>query len=380
MRQPSPSKQYPGGQPTACGLSGRALTGLRGVAALLIVVHHYALLQSSFPPALHNLAHGAYLAVDLFFVLSGYVMALAYGHWFTPTTGWPHHGLTGLAAYIEFILRRLARLWPLHAVVVLTLLAQDYLLDRWMAWPKLIACNLLLVQGWGISQSINPPSWSISTELAAYLLFPLLSALVLHGPQWKAWAALAAAAGLLVIAVTLASDTGLGRRGALDIHENWSVLPLLRCLGGFTIGLVLFRAVRAARLSRLLAQPWTGPAIAASVLAMLGLRAPDLLIYPLLPVLVAAVHLGVGRMQRVLASSWPHRLGVLSYALYLVHYPIIAAVPSGLWPSPYSFVACLGISLGVASGAHRLVEWPARLGLRRLVAQVQARLAYAELR
>ena len=343
----------------ASAVNDRALTGLRGAAALLVVAHHCMLAGLLAQPLWPGLYRGAYLAVDLFFVLSGYVMALAYAHWFTP-------GEWGAARYAGFVLRRLARLWPLHAAVTAALAASEWLQGAWPYWPKLIAANVLLIQGWGISQSINPPSWSISTELAAYLLFPALSAAALHGPPKRAWLMAAMAAALLAAAVALAAEAPGSRRGLLDLHGNWSVLPLLRCLGGFITGLLLFRAVRHPAVLRAMAHPWTGPAAAAAAVAMVGLRVPDLLTYPLLPVLVGAVHHGRGWLPRGLAGAAMHQLGVLSYALYLVHYPIVSALPPDALPAGLEFATCAALSVAAAYAAHRLVELPGRQAVLRL--------------
>lgn len=343
----------------AGAVNDRALTGLRGAAALMVVAHHCMLAGLLPQPLWPDLYRGAYLAVDLFFVLSGYVMALAYAHWFVP-------GEWGAARYAAFVLRRLARLWPLHAAVTAALLAAGWLGGGWPFWPKLIVANALLIQGWGISQSINPPSWSVSTELAAYLLLPALSAAALHGSPKRAWLMALAAATLLVGVALLAPDAPGSRRGLLDLHGNWSMLPLLRCLGGFMTGLLLFRAVRNPAVLHVLAQPWTGPAVAAAVVAMAGLRVPDLLTYPLLPVLVGAVHHGRGWLPRSLGGMVPHQIGVLSYALYLVHYPILSALPRGMLPAGFEFAACAGLSLAAAYAAHKLVELPGRRAVMRL--------------
>ena len=328
----------------------------------MVVTHHYVLLKLPLQPLWPNLYRGMYLAVDLFFVLSGYVMALAYAHWFVPG----RLGADGLPRYAEFMLRRLARLWPLHAAVTLALLASQHVSGQWAAWPKLIAANLLLVQGWGVSQSINSPSWSISTELAAYLLFPGLAAAALYGPPARAWLMAGLAAALLAVAVILTPDGLGGRRGMLDIHLNWSVLPLLRCLGGFITGLLLFRAVRDPDVLRFTTLPWAGPIVAGLAVLMMWLRVPDLVIYPLLPVLVAAVHYGRGWFAIGLASPLPHRIGVLSYALYLVHYPILANVLWPMAPHQLKYAASVALSLAVAYLAHKLIELPGRQAVMRI--------------
>jgi len=71
-------------------VTSRALTGLRGVAALVIVLHHVML---RLPDVAAGPARQGYLAVDLFFVLSGFVMALGYGTWFGARQSLHEYGL-----------------------------------------------------------------------------------------------------------------------------------------------------------------------------------------------------------------------------------------------------------------------------------------------
>ena len=85
----------------------RSLTGLRGVTAMLVAAYHFYPVQS---PLLSRTVGRFYLWVDLFFVLSGFVMALNYGRMF-------RDGFSG-EAFGEFLLRRLARVYPLYIVVL----------------------------------------------------------------------------------------------------------------------------------------------------------------------------------------------------------------------------------------------------------------------
>ena len=151
-----------------------ALTGLRGVAALWVVAFHLA-------PELSNLTGGAaglfaragYVGVDLFFVLSGFVIADNYQYFFKPWNG---------DQYWRFQLVRLGRIYPVHFVMLLATLVivtvaaavgyerttagNDYSLGTFVA-------NLLLIQAWGFPQySWNWVAWTISAEWFAYLLFP----------------------------------------------------------------------------------------------------------------------------------------------------------------------------------------------------------------
>ena len=328
----------------------KALTGLRGVAAAWVVLHHLCRMPGSEVPVLQGVLLRGYLAVDLFFVLSGFVLSLAYGGWFR---GRPRPGV--LAA---FLARRVARLWPLHAAVVLALIA-------WQAvaaiptHPRMVAANLLMVQAWGVSGSMNVPSWSISTEFAAYLVFPLLAAAVLHGGRARALAALCGGAGLLGLAAALGSVRAAERIGLLDIANNWSLLPLLRCLGGFVIGVAAHRIARAPGAAGVLQRPWVVNAACAALLAAVAAGVGDLALYPLLPLVVVALAASRGGAARLLATAPLTWLGKVSYALYLVHFPLLQ-VGAGWTGPPHPIVMMPPLLLGAAWLAHVAVEAPGR--------------------
>lgn len=337
----------------------RALTGLRGIASLWVVMFHLCKLPGFTLPGVQAVMLRGYLAVDLFFVLSGFVISLAYGGWF--------RGATRPGAYSAFIVRRVARLWPLHAAVVMAMLAWHYLTGTGYVWPRLVAANLLMVQAWGISGSINVPSWSISTEFAAYLLFPALAALVLRSgraplPAAPLLAALVLAAGLLTTAVALAAGSTAGRQGPLDIYDNWSLLPLMRCLGGFIVGMAAYRASHTAVVGALLSRPGIASAVWVALLVAVAAGVPDLVLYPLLPAVVVALAGGSGLAVRLLAAPPLRWLGTISYALYLVHLPLIDAWTGGWAMTHPVAAAALAVAALLAAAwlAHVAVEVPGR--------------------
>src|SRR4051812_18997118 len=159
-----------------------ALDGLRGLAALLIVLYHVRwtnhLSGSQF-------IQNSYLAVDLFFILSGFVIS------------WAYRGKIGSAAdAYRFLTVRLFRVYPLHLAALLALAAFEtaklIALHRGATVPDqmpftgsnsvsgLIA-SLLMVQSWGILDHLgwNWPSWSIGAECLAYVAFALAA--------WGGW-------------------------------------------------------------------------------------------------------------------------------------------------------------------------------------------------
>src|SRR2546429_2171724 len=153
----------------------RALTGLRGVAALLVALYHINPNWIA-PTATGRFVGKGYLWVDLFFVLSGFLLAMNYARLFAG--GW------SLRAWLDFLLHRVARIYPLYAAMVLASLAYSLALyggfHAAAAPPPAlalsepardVAANLLMVQACGVGQRIDRVAWALRPERAAYPLF-----------------------------------------------------------------------------------------------------------------------------------------------------------------------------------------------------------------
>lgn len=298
-------------------MSGRtahldALTGIRGIAAWLVVLYHIRLSLADLLPGevIAVLAKG-YLAVDLFFILSGFVIWYNYA-------GRLRAG--GGEEALLFLWRRFARVWPLHAVILAAFIGfVGLLLATGRPAPGYplseLPLHLLLVQNWGLTDALtwNHPAWSISTEFAAYLLFPLIVLL--------RWDRLSPPALLLLAAALLA---GLHLLFALTAHRNLGdaipQLGLWRCLAGFALGNVLC----------LLWQHWrsrNGEARIAGVSAIaiagagLAFRLPETAFVPAVFFAgLLALALGQGPLVRLLGSRPLTYLGEISYSTYLAHF------------------------------------------------------------
>ena len=206
----------------------RSHTALRGIAALLVCVYHYVMFVcgADWMAGASRLLANGYAAVDLFFVLSGYILTARYGHVFAA-------GIER-GAWRDFINRRFARLYPLHLATLAMALpfalfrknadlpAQEVIGD--------LALNLLMVQSWGFrpEATFNFPSWSISVEWGAYLVFPLLAALFLKGPRGRL-----ALLGLVILGYAWIASMGRG----LEVETEHR---LIRGLLGFALGMLAF--------------------------------------------------------------------------------------------------------------------------------------------
>lgn len=318
----------------------RQLTGARGLAAWAVVLYHLRRSIDGLPAPVAAVFAKGYLAVDFFFLLSGFVIWLAW------------HDRVGGETW-RFWQKRVARIWPLHlamlggAVALALLAAARGRPDPAFPWAEL-PLHLLLVQQWGTTSALhwNDPAWSISAELAAYLLFPLL----VRTADWRRWSTPAlvaiAAAILLALHLVMAAPT-LGT----DIAR----FGVVRCLTEFATGTIvaaLYLRGGNTRIPLVLGLTLLAAAIAG---------APETLV---VPAAFAALLLALaGHAAGPLAARPLYWLGEISYATYLLHFVAWKAVKL-LLPTPLAplWVVALYL-LAVLIGSHLLyrgLERPAQ--------------------
>jgi peptidoglycan/LPS O-acetylase OafA/YrhL len=346
----------------AKGSEIRSLTGLRGLAAYYVVLYHFGADHASVGSRLKVFVGHGYIAVDLFFVLSGFVMALTYASSFAA-------GFTS-QAYLSFLTKRIARVWPLYIVVTIITMA---VVGNTGAGAFLL--NLVMIQSWGISRSIVDPAWSISTEWGAYLLFPLLVTLTLFCAPRRVIGTTLVTVGVLSALVLLPSSLShtVRLRGPLDLYDGANYAPMVRCLTEFTLGLVAWRVARHGAVRRLSDRPAFSGAVALAVLLLLAVPDADLAVALCFPFLIVSVTTDRPAVARLLGARPVHWLGDISYALYLVH-------PFGLFYRPslervvegtsvphgwfVSLVLLFGSAILIAAVAHYVIEVPSRRLLR----------------
>ena len=330
----------------------RAHTGIRGIAALLVVGHHY---RHTLAPAVDldrwtHLLAGAGAFVDLFFMLSGFVMIATYRDLFA---GGVHAGDAR-----DFLIKRIARIYPLH---LLTLAAMLALAAVWggLPGPGDVLENIAMIHAWGMNDVyvLNYPSWSISAEFWLYLLCPALILLVTrnHG-RFVALLVIAAAYGWL-----------FARGKGLELDERFS---LMRALPGFLLGLMIFEG-------RALAMRWPVGLLAAIQVLSVALIVVSLHHAPADPFVVLAFALLIlttwqdrGPVAAILSRRPVIWLGLLSYSIYLLHVPVrqagyVVAGKFGLdaQSAPDAAIFTLGCTLatiGLAQLCYHRFEMPAR--------------------
>lgn len=344
------------------------MTGVRGIAALLVVFGHFYVR----PDTLTNPLRHAYLAVDMFFMLSGLVLALNYASTVTPGSG--------RKPYFAFIQKRIARVFPLYLFVTVVKTAYDLskhiglglaMPDTWTL--KAMIANVFLVQAWGFSMSAVGPAWSLSTELGAYILFPILVALTIQSRTALAWV-VAMLSGALLLAAAIGNSDCTVCMGYLDIFHGDTPYPLMRCVAGFTFGLIGYRLVHTPLLRAMVS------ANLFAVLSVLGTLVaylagfPDLVVYALLFATVLACYGNSKAANAMFGNRAIFFFGKISFSIYLVHIllaPVMKRVMIfsdahlGGLSVVVSALFAFALVIGCSAASYYLVEMPGRrLALR----------------
>lgn len=291
----------------------RALTGIRGIAALMVVLYHFHDTFVTLVPAWRVFAPTAkvgLLGVDLFFVLSGLILCHVYEADVRPVT-WDSHA--------RFLGMRLARVHPNVVATVAAMLAVVALakaLGRPLGglYPvEQLPLHLAMTHAWFRSpgQEWNYPSWSVSAEWFAYLfLFPLGAWLLRR--RIPVLVHLAGALALTQTWLYIANGTW-----------PWALFPILRIVCGFMAGVSLYAVWRRGpwlvalcrRYATLLLVGFMGSVM---VLPAFLARAPDLMMI-VMPLLLLGLTADGSWAARVLGGGVMLHLGRLSYALYMSH-------------------------------------------------------------
>ncbi len=300
------------------------LDGLRGIAAVAVVFFHFnfAFVPSAKLSQFLPISR-AYLSVDFFFMLSGFVIAHVYGRRLASgrmPEWWP------------FLRARLARIYPLFALTSVTLVAIVFATNIQSKYVNFGFGSLLLqpflMQYWHHGLNWNYPSWSIGTEMAAYVAFIFAAPTLVRGRHpWLVGII------LVLVLITLCAL----KNGALD---SGSRLPALgRTFAGFGIGVLLYR---------LNSRGFTGLGRSAFIIGICSFFAGIFFRFDVFYVVSMAcvVLLGVrgsGIVRSVLDTMALKKLGDWSYGIYLWHAPVHFGIAAAIGAADYN-VSQLGIS------------------------------------
>lgn len=344
----------------------RALTGIRGIAALIVFLGHTreTLLPYGLKLQVSELPHRLFLSggrqVDLFFVLSGLILTLVYGTVFD-------NGLT-VRRYFDFLRKRVARIWPLHAFMLMLIagfVAAAYLshavvkhgIDRFEFLPLLQ--SLLLMQAWfggAAAGNWNPPSWSVSIEFLAYLVLPAFLLVTARGRKNWPWLLIAISIAIGFTCYHFIYWGGLGIEGITRGLTEFSLGCLV--VGIFSSPFAQWCRTEIGSLCAL------GALLLASALtADTGFQIAVCSV----PLLLALS--GENRLSAFFGSTPIFFLGEISYSIYLGHFlftSVAYRLVNPVWMSTNWFTTIVGtlfllcFVLGLSTLTYYGVERPGR--------------------
>jgi peptidoglycan/LPS O-acetylase OafA/YrhL len=388
MRQWRMNHEWPDGKSVVRSGEIKALTGLRIIAAVWVVLFHFRpLLRDAAPgfrDALSPVLNCGAQGVDLFFILSGFVLTWNY----LDRMGWSW----STRSTVHFLWLRLARVWPVYLVTL-------HLAALWVVftlhvghvpWQDLNGFNavsyvrqVLLVQLWFQpffdGSSWDGPAWSISAEWLAYLLFGLLVLVIFRAAQAtraRSLIWLAVAASLPPVVMLLVSG---------QFYTPWSWLP--RIVMQFTAGALVAAAVTRLRLtergrrlagygSLLLMAAMVGLLYLLDAHPLHGVQDTGGLVDVLFVPLVMTLAIGAGSLPALLSTRLMVFGGQISFCVYMVHELVHTA---WIWAAEQFqltlqggvgkliVAGLLAITLIAATVLFYLVEEPARRWMRRMV-------------
>lgn len=327
-----------------------SLDGLRGVAALVVLILHISTLR--------HLVFHAYIAVDLFFIMSGFVVAHAYEG--RLKAGWSPGA---------FIRARIVRLWPLYLLgtcigaAVFAGAIDD--VGGIIALAVLFAAAAIMIptplDANAQVFTFNPPGWSLFFEMAANIVYAF-AASRLSDRALKIVVGLGAAA--VLVAFLLAEKGSIGQRG-------WS-LPggLARIAFGFPLGLLLHRLWIAGRLTvrcpvALILAAFIAMVVVPDLGRWNGLFDAVAVLFILPLIVVAAMTARLSPRLQTAAAF----LAALSYPLYILHGPILMVAKTQFSDVPMSEIIAGAVCLVAAFVAGRWFDPPARAWLGRMLHQ-----------
>lgn len=358
------------------------LDSWRGICALFVVIFHFI---SMMPHSLErsSFVRNSYLFVDFFFVLSGFVLCHSY-----------RGKISSPQDLMRFVVRRFGRVWPLHAVVLVSFIAAIVWIN-WLPHPSGLALtwsnsayavdaivpSLFLLNAMGLFGSVwNGPAWSIGAEFYVYLLFALLAL---------------TAGRRLVLPSLILSITGLVlmyQWAPSFMNSTWDY-GIIRCIAGFFGGVVAFHVYEMMERKGLLCATLREAGAVALVVFFVVFAgngadavSPLSLAAPAVFGLVVVVFAGQqGIISLALRAPPFQALGRYSFSIYMIHQPLLIGLCYGLWSSGYYTKAFNGAVtqpwmgsvdlvmmdfvlavILVSAASYRFVELPARRAFRRL--------------
>ena len=298
----------------------KSLTSLRFLFALFVFVSHTGRFLKHLPGGTefyNAYFKEGYLGVSFFFILSGFVMSYSY----------KERIVNGFVSYKEFMIARFARIYPLHFLTLLLSLpvSLNFLLNAKLLTKTIVFfCHLFLIQAFFPQEtfflSFNGPSWSISTEMFFYVLFPIVFTLFRRGRKYFLFAALVVVSMIIYFIV---------HNNEKLVHSIFYINPTIRLLD-FLLGIFLFELYslikKKQNLMKYLGNSWS-EIFAVSFFVLIYLFHKDIpqvlryAAYYWLPMIliILVFSLQGGFLSNALSKKAFVYLGEISFSFYLFH-------------------------------------------------------------
>ncbi|HTI66989.1 MAG TPA: acyltransferase [Caulobacteraceae bacterium] len=343
----------------------KPLTALRFAAASWVVCYLYWPDLSS--GAMPQIVGKGYLGVEMFFVLSGFILSHVYLQAFGE----------GRFSYATFLWARVSRIYPLHLTCILALgalaaaaaaagIALSGEMVNWAALPA----SLLALHAWGLAPASawNHPSWSISAEFFAYLCFPAFA--------WTAWRLrdrpkMAVVGALILLFGLYAAFKALAGFPLSEATFRWGALRIVPC---FTYGCAVYLLWRSGAVRTRIQATFWAAVLAALVPTLAQIGAPDEALVTVFGGVILMLAGLTDTGSKLLSGRVGVWLGEVSYAVYMTCFPWqlvfthgarkVLHLNDGPLP-PVLWLAMLAGVVPVAACAHYLIERPARTAMRR---------------
>lgn len=342
----------------------KPLTAMRFFAAMWVVAYHFT---PSLGLGMPSLIGKGYLGVELFFVLSGFILSHVYMESFG----------AGRFRYRDFLWARMARIYPVHMATLagLGLLAAGatavgFNINNQVIRMSSLPAQLTLTQAWGLGQAggWNHPSWSISAEWFAYLSFPAF-ALLIWPLRRRPWIA-----GVLAMALVVILNVGFEAVAGFPLTKATTAWGALRIVPCFALGCATWLLWRSEAIA---SRKGAVAGVALSTLAIIAAAlagAPDWLTICIFGALILALGSLASTGSRLLTAPLWVYLGEVSFAVYMVCIPWqlvfehgvrkVFSLPGDTLPPLLWAMLYLGV-VPAAMALHHLVERPAREAMRR---------------
>lgn len=322
----------------------KSLTGIRGIAALYVIFYHFFVVFQPERLLIHDhistfISHG-YIAVDLFFILSAYVLCFSAQKNFSNKIEY--------SKYLEFMKNRFSRVYPLYFVCLVFAIGFFAKTNH----PFNILKHILLLQIPFSTDAILAPAWSLSVEWWIYLFFPFIFRIIFKSNN---------AIKFLLIVLSIVILFYIGSReknflhgGDLDIY--FGITPLFRGICDYVIGVIIFFVPQRVKLKN---QNMICLIILFLIAILLCIPHTDVVLIELFAMLILTLSKeNEFILSRIFNNKLVYFLGLISYSMYLTHIFVMDYFKSE-FSNQYFYLSCiiqLAIIVAISYMTYRLIE------------------------